>query len=51
MITIEQQKLLDETTNKEWRKFVHPSKIEKPKVNINIAKYNQKGDMSRIIKN
>ena len=31
MITIEQQKLLDETTNKEWRKFVHPSKIEKPK--------------------
>ena len=31
MITIEQQKLLDETTNGKWRKFVHPSKIEKIK--------------------
>ena len=29
LITIEQQKLLDETTNGKWRKFVHPSKIEK----------------------
>ena len=28
MITIEEQKLLDETTNGKWRKFVQPSKIE-----------------------
>ena len=27
------------------------AKIEKPKLNINIAKYNQQGDMSKIIKN
>tara|TARA_R100000808_G_C2064311_1_gene94434 strand:- start:255 stop:626 length:372 start_codon:yes stop_codon:yes gene_type:complete len=27
------------------------AKIEKPKLNINIAKYSNKGDMSRIIKN
>ena len=27
------------------------AKIERPTVNINIAKYNQKGNMSRIIKN
>ena len=31
MITIKQQKLLDETTNGKWRKFVHLSKIEKIK--------------------
>ncbi len=31
MITIKQQKLLDEATNGKWRKFVHPSKIEKSK--------------------
>ena len=31
MITIKQQKLLDETTKGKWRKFVHPSKIEKSK--------------------
>ena len=28
MITIKQQKLLDETTKGKWRKFVQPSKIE-----------------------
>jgi hypothetical protein len=27
------------------------AKIEKPKLNINIAKYTNKGDVSRIIKN
>ena len=26
------------------------AKIEKPKIDINIAKYNQRGNMSRIIK-
>ncbi len=36
MITIEQQKLLDETTNGKWRKFVHPSKIEKIKETKNV---------------
>jgi len=29
MITIEQQKLLDETTKGKWRKFVHSSRVEK----------------------
>ena len=38
MITIEEQKLLDETTNGKWRKFVHPSKIEKIKVTRNVKK-------------
>ena len=38
MITIEQQKLLDETTNGKWRKFVHPSKIEKSKESKNVKK-------------
>ena len=36
MITIEQQKLLDETTKGKWRKFVHPSKIEKIKETKNV---------------
>jgi hypothetical protein len=31
--------------------YVPNAKIERPVVNINIAKYNQKGNMSRIIKN
>jgi hypothetical protein len=38
MITIKQQKLLDETTNGKWRKFVHPSKIEKIKEIRNVKK-------------
>ena len=40
MITIEQQKLLDETTKGKWRKFVPPSKIEKIKETKKIPDFN-----------